>query len=53
MYWRLICLKQIIQIIQIKTFKSSNKWTPVYKEEYENEEVFILNKGSYLNWKTI
>ena len=39
--------------LQAKTFKSCNKLTPVYKEEYEDEEVYILNEGSYLNWKTI
>ena len=39
--------------LQAKTFKSCNKWTPLYKEIYEDEEVYILNKGSYLNWKTI
>ena len=35
--------------LQAKAFKSCNKWTPVYKEEYEDEEVSISNKGSYLN----
>ena len=45
-YSNLRHLKKSVMGLPVKTFKSCNKWIPVYKEEYEDEEVYILNKCS-------
>ena len=45
-------LKKRVMTLQITVFKNCNKRTPVYKKHWK-WKVYVLNKYSYSNWKTI
>ena len=48
----LMHLKKSVMGLEISAFKNCNKWALVYKD-YWRWKVYILNKCSYSNWKTI
>ena len=45
-------LKKSVMGLEFSAFKNCNKWALVYKD-YWRWKVYILNKCSYSNWKTI
>ena len=49
-YSNLEYLKKRVIGPQVRPFNKCNKWTPVWKTT-EDEEVYVLNKCSYSNWK--